>query len=117
MKKILVIAASLLLSTSAFAGEAWKNYLGFGWRLPTSSKMYAEKQDFENLKMSVQTGIDVSYTGVLMSNGFSVRALIDTNFSNSDVDTLAGSELSNLIGVNQDLLIGAGWLRFYCSRL
>lgn len=109
MKKILVIAASLLLSTSAFAGEAWKNFLGFGWRLPTSSKMYTEKQGIPNLKMPFQTGIDASYTGVLMSNGFSVRALVDTNFSNSDVDTPAGSEISYLIGINQDLLIGAGW--------
>ena len=109
MKKLLIIAVSLALGTSAFAGEAWKNFLGFGWRLPTSSTMYAEKQGYENLKMSVQTGIDASYTGVLMSNGFSVRALIDTNFSNSNVDTLPGSEISNLVGINQDLLIGAGW--------
>ncbi|WP_027728196.1 hypothetical protein [Treponema sp. C6A8] len=109
MKKLLGIAAALLLSTSAFAGEAWKNFIGFGWRLPTSTKMHAEKQGFDSIKMPVQTGIDLTYTGVLMSNGFTVRAFIDNNFSNSNVDTPEGSELGYLIGFNQNLLMGAGW--------
>ena len=35
MKKIFALAAMFLIGMSAFAGEAWKNHLGFGWRIPT----------------------------------------------------------------------------------
>lgn len=109
MKKLFIFVAALFISVSAFAGEAWKNFLGFGWRLPTSTTMYVEKSGEQNLKLPVQTGLNFSYTGVLMSNGFSVHAMTDFSFSTSNVDTLAGSELSSLVGFNTDFLVGAGW--------
>lgn len=108
MKKVLIIAAALLMSASAFTGEAWNNHVGFGWRLPSPSTMHTEKKDWENLKMW-QSGIDLQYTGVLMSNGFTVHAMIDYAISNSNYDTRPGAELSSLWGFNTDLLVGAGW--------
>ena len=108
MKKVLIIAAALFISASAFAGEAWNNHLGFGWRLPSPTTMHTEKADWENLNMW-QSGIDFQYTGVLMSNGFSVHAMVDYAISNSNYDTKPGAELSSLWGLNGDLLVGAGW--------
>ena len=109
MKKIFALIITAMICVSAFAGEAWKNYLGFGWRLPTSTTMHVQKSGYDNLKMT-QSGLDLGYTGVLMSNGFSVRALIDLNFSTSNIDiTDTDSELSTFPGLNMTYLIGAGW--------
>ena len=81
MKKICVIALSIFMSVSAFAGETWNNHVGFGWRLPTSTEMYAEKKGWDNVNFPVQTGLNLSYTGVLMSNGFTVHGVADFSFS------------------------------------
>ena len=110
MKKIYGILAFLMISASAFAGDAWNNHLGFGWRLPTSLTLYSETKNYENLEMSWQTGINLSYTGVLMSNGFSVRAAVDycftaSNLTISDPD----AQVSSFPGFTCDLLFGAGW--------
>ena len=35
MKKICIFVTTLLIGMSAFAGEAWKNHVGFGWKVPT----------------------------------------------------------------------------------
>ena len=76
MKKICLILAFFMLSAGLFAGEAWNNHLGFGWRLPTGSTLHNETRGYENLKLTWQTGINLSYTGVLMSNGFRFAPLL-----------------------------------------
>jgi len=110
MKRIIIGITFLMASVGLFAGEAWNNHLGFGWRMPTSLTMHNETKDYENLKMSVQTGLNLSYTGVLMSNGFSVRAIIDECFTTSNLDIRdPDSKISYFPGFNTDVLVGAGW--------
>lgn len=110
MKRIIIGITFLMASAGLFAGEAWNNHLGFGWRMPTGLTMHNETRDFENLKMSWQTGLNLSYTGVLMSNGFSVRAILDECFTTSNIDIKdPDSKISSLPGFNTDVLVGAGW--------
>lgn len=110
MKKFFILMTFFMLSAGLFAGEAWNNHLGFGWRLPTSLTLHSESKDYENLKMSVQTGLNISYTGVLMSNGFSVRAIVDQCFTTSNLDISdPDSRISSFPGLTCDILLGAGW--------
>ena len=105
MKKFCIFTAIFMFSAGLFAGEAWNNHLGFGWRMPTGLTMHNETRDYENLKMSWQTGLTLSYTGVLMSNGFSVRAIIDECFTTSNIDIKdPDSKISSLPGFNTDIL-------------
>ncbi len=109
MKKIIIVTSLLLIGMSAFAGEAWKNHVGFGLRLPTgmSADISNKNTDWE-LKMPVQTGIDLTYTGVHMKTGFSVRGFMDYNLSSSNI-TAMNPDNTDLYGLNIDAGIGAGW--------
>ena len=42
MKRIFITIAFFMLSAGLFAGEAWNNHLGFGWRLPTKLTLHSE---------------------------------------------------------------------------
>ena len=110
MKKIFALTSMLLIGVSAFAGEAWKNHLGFGWRLPTGMALSETQKNSDwDLKMPVQTGLDVTYTGVHMDSGFSVRAFIDYDISSSNVPPINPDDDYNLYGINFDVALGAGW--------
>lgn len=110
MKRIFITIAFFMLSTGLFAGEAWNNHLGFGWRLPTKLTLHSETKGYENLKMSWQTGLNLSYTGVLMSNGFSVRAIVDQCFTASNLEIAdPDSRISSFPGFAGDVLAGIGW--------
>ena len=109
MKKICIFVTTLLIGMSAFAGEAWKNHVGFGWKVPTGITVSGinDNKDW-NLKMPVQTGIDFSYTGVHMESGFSVRAFMDYNLSTSNLASMNPKD-TDLIGFNYTSALGAGW--------
>ena len=110
MKRIFITIAFFMLSAELFAGEAWNNHLGFGWRLPTKLTLHSETKGYENLKMSWQTGLNLSYTGVLMSNGFSVRAIVDQCFTASNLEIAdPDSRISSFPGFAGDVLAGIGW--------
>ena len=110
MKKIFIFTALFMISSGLFAGEKWKNHLGFGWRLPTGMTLHNETTGYENLKMSWQTGLNLSYTGVLMSNGFSIRVIVDECFTTSNLEIAdPDSQVSSFPGYNSDILFGAGW--------
>jgi hypothetical protein len=110
MKKIFALAAMLLIGMSAFAGEAWKNHLGYGWRVPTGITLSETQKNSDwELKMPVQTGLDVTYTGVHMDSGFSVRAFMDYNISSSNIQPINPNDDYNLYGFNFDVAMGAGW--------
>lgn len=94
---------------SAFAGEAWKNHVGFGWKVPTGITVSGVNDNKDwNLKMPVQTGIDFSYTGVHMKSGFSVRGFMDYNISTSNIASKKSKD-DDLIGFNYASALGAGW--------
>ena len=77
MKKIIIFASVLLIGMSAFAGEAWNNHVGFGFKVPTGMTVSEIDNNSDwKLKMPVQSGIDFTYTGVHMASGFSVRGFI-----------------------------------------
>lgn len=110
MKKIIVLASMFLIGMSAFAGEAWKNHLGFGWRVPTGMVVSDTNKDSDwELKLPVQSGLDLTYTGVHMASGFSVRAFMDYNITSSNVPPINPNDDYNLYGFNTDIAIGAGW--------
>lgn len=110
MKKYLIFALILFTGMSAFAGEAWNNHVGFGFRAPTGMTISEYNGDSDwSLRMPAQTGIDISYTGVHMDSGLSVRGFMDYNISLSDIKRLNTKHDDNMIGFNFDGAIGLGW--------
>ena len=109
MKKILIIAAALLIGANVFAGDAWANHTGFGWRLPTGITVTrTDSNSSAEFKMPVQTGLDVTYTGVHMASGFSVRAFMDYNLTSSNIASMENAN-NTLYGFNFFGALGAGW--------
>ena len=110
MKKIIIVSSLLLIGMSAFAGEAWNNHLGFGFRGPTGITVTEAKDDSDiKFKMPIQTGIDFTYTGVHMKSGFSVRGFMDYDLSSSNLESINPRNDSKLTGFNFDSAIGLGW--------
>ena len=110
MKKILILALVLLTGMSAFAGEAWNNHVGVGFRIPTGMSIYEYNGNTDwKLKMPLQTGIDFTYTGVHMRTGLSVRGFMDYNLSTSNIDKINPNKDDKVIGFNFDGAIGIGW--------
>ena len=110
MKKIFALAAMLLIEVSAFAGEAWNNHLGFGFRAPSGMTVSDLNDDADwKLKMPIQTGIDFTYTGVHMASGFSVRGFMDYNLSSSNIESIDPKNHTKLTGFNFDSALGLGW--------
>ena len=110
MKKNLIFALILLTGMSAFAGEAWNNHVGFGFRGPTGMTISEYNSDRDwSLRMPVQTGIDVTYTGVHMATGLSVRGFMDYNISLSDIKRINPKHDDNVLGFNIDGAIGIGF--------
>ena len=110
MKKICIFVTTLLIGMSAFAGESWNNHVGFGFRAPTGMTLseYDSDKDW-SLRMPVQAGIDVSYTGVHMATGLSVRGFMDYNISLSDIKRINPKHDDNVVGFNLDGAIGIGF--------
>lgn len=110
MKKIFISALILLTGMAAFAGDAWNNHVGFGFRIPTGMSVYEYNGNTDwKLKMPLQTGIDISYTGVHMKTGLSVRGFMDYNLSTSNIDRINPNNNEKVIGFNFDGALGVGW--------
>ncbi len=110
MKKIFIFALILLTGIYAFAGDAWNNHVGFGFRIPTGMAVSEYHGDTDwKLKMPFQTGLDISYTGVHMRSGFSVRGFMDYNLTTSNIGSINPKINDNVIGFNFDGALGLGW--------
>ena len=110
MRKIIIFASILLIGVSAFAGEAWNNHVGFGFKVPTGMTVSEIDNNSDwKLKMPVQSGIDFTYTGVHMASGFSVRGFMDYNLSTSNIGSIDPKNNAKLYGFNFDSAVGLGW--------
>lgn len=114
MKKFLFIGILLLASFFASARpREWINYGGIGFRIPTSMAVDADGNYDYSKQFNLQTGGELLYAGV-HENGFTIKAVLDVNYTRSDKKNVNDENLS---GLNINFLAGAGYAPIHNDKI
>lgn len=112
MKKIITLVVALVAMTVSVSAKNWTNFVNVGWRIPTSVTLKTDAASTDSIKISPITGLDLGYTGCL-HNGFSVRAIIDLDYSKSKIN----SSDDDGSMANFDFLFGIGYAPIHTDEL